>query len=66
MAWTDIKDDDNRRDDNELLTYNSALTLLKEINSESKFYETELAEVLHVFTDIEHENFQDIFILNKV
>ena len=54
MAWTDIKDDDNRRDNNELLTYNSALTLLKEINSESKFYETELAEVLHVFTDIEH------------
>ena len=57
MAWTDIKDDDNRRNDNELLTYNSALTLLKEINSESKFYETELAEVLHVFTDTEHENF---------
>ena len=50
MAWTDIKDDDNRRDNNELLTYNSALTLLKEINSESKFYETELAEVLHVFS----------------
>ena len=41
MAWTKIVEEDNRRFDNELLTYNSALQLFKELESESYFYETE-------------------------
>ena len=57
MSWTDIKDDGVRREGNELLTYNSALTLIEELRSESKFYELEPAEVLFVYNDPEHENF---------
>lgn len=60
MAYTKIVDEGNRRDDNELLTYNSALTLIKEIESESYFYETEPAEVLFVYTDISHPNFPKV------
>ena len=57
MSWTDIKDDGVRREGNELLTYNSALTLIEELRSESKFYELEPAEVLFVYNDPFHENF---------
>ena len=57
MAWTKIVDEDNRRDNNELLTYNSALTLFKELDKESYFYAHEPAEVLFVYNDPTHENF---------
>ena len=51
MAWTEIVEEDNRRFNNELLTYNSALILFAELRSESKFYELEPAEVLFVYND---------------
>ena len=57
MAWTDIKDDGVRREGNELLTYDSALTLIEELRSESKFYELEPAEDLFVYTNPFHQNF---------
>lgn len=60
MAYTKTVDEGNRRDNNELLTYNSALTLFKEFESKSYFYETEPAEVLFVYTDPSHENFPTI------
>ena len=57
MAWTKIVEEDNRRWGNELLTYNSALQLFKELESESYFYELEPAEVLFVYNDPTHRNF---------
>ena len=57
MAWTKIVEEDNRRWGNELLTYNSALQLFKELESEQNFYELEPAEVLFVYNDPTHRNF---------
>ena len=48
MAWTKIVEEDNRRFNNELLTYNSAIQLFKELESKSFFYETEPAAALGV------------------
>lgn len=57
MAWTKIVEEDNRRFNNELLTYNSAIQLFKELESKSFFYETEPAEVLFVYNDPTDANF---------
>jgi len=64
MAWTDIKDDGVRREGNELLTYDSALTLIEELRSESKFYELEPAEVLFVYTNPFHQNFPLLYLFH--
>ena len=57
MAWTKIVEEDNRRFNNELITYNSALTLFKELDKESYFYSHEPAEVLFVYNDPSDDNF---------
>ena len=60
MAWTKIVEEDNRRWGNELLTYNSALQLFKELESEQNFYELEPAEVLFVYNDPTDKSFPNL------